>query len=94
MLFRSFQLEVAAANLAFGVLGVLCLWFRDGFWLATGIGYSTFLFGAAFIHIREMITAGNYAINNAGPILYLGDIAMPALILSLLLARWRLQTAS
>jgi hypothetical protein len=89
-----FQLEVAAANLAFGVLGVLCLWFRDGFWLATGIGYSTFLFGAAFIHIREMITAGNYAINNAGPILYLGDIAMPALILSLLLARWRLQAAA
>jgi hypothetical protein len=41
-----------------------------------------------------MITAGNYAINNAGPILYLGDIAMPALILSLLLARWRLQAAA
>jgi hypothetical protein len=89
-----FQFEVAAANLAFGVLGVLCLWIRDGFWLATGIGYSTFLFGAAYVHIREMITAGNYALNNAGPILYLGDIAMPALILLLLLARWRLQTES
>jgi len=89
-----FQFEVAAANLAFGVLGILCLWIRDGFWLATGIGYSMFLFGAAYIHIREMITAGNYALNNAGPILYIGDIAMPALILLLLLVRWRLKAST
>ena len=27
-----FQYEVAVANLAFGVLGLLCLRFRDGFW--------------------------------------------------------------
>jgi hypothetical protein len=86
-----FQFEVAVANLAFGVLGVLCIRFRDGFWLATGIGYATFLFGAAFVHVREMITAGNHAVNNAGPILYIGDIAMPALILSLLVARWKLK---
>ena len=38
-----FQFEVAVANLAFGVLGVLCIRFRDGFWLATGIGYAIFL---------------------------------------------------
>ena len=88
-----FQFEVAVANLAFGVLGVLCIRFRDGFWLATGIGYATFLFGAACGHIREMITAGNYAVNNAGPILYIGDIAMPALILILLLVRWRLKSS-
>ena len=88
-----FQLEVAVANLAFGVLGVLCIRFRDGFWLATGIGYATFLFGAAYGHISEMITAGNYAVNNAGPILYIGDIAMPALILILLLVRWKLKTS-
>lgn len=89
-----FQFEVAVANLAFGVLGVLCIRFRDGFWLATGIGYATFLFGAAYGHIREIITAGNYAVNNAGPILYIGDIAMPTLILSLLMAKWKLQTSS
>ncbi|MHB9098481.1 MAG: DUF6790 family protein [Syntrophales bacterium] len=88
-----FQFEVAVANLAFGVLGVLCIRFRDGFWLATGIGYATFLFGAAYGHIREMTTAGNYAVNNAGPILYIGDIAMPAMILILLLVRWKLKTS-
>lgn len=86
-----FQFEVAAANLAFGVLGLLCIRFRDGFWMATGIGYSTFLFGAAYVHIREIIVAGNDAVNNAGPVLYIGDIAIPSLILILLLARANLK---
>jgi hypothetical protein len=86
-----FQVEVAMANLAFGVLGVLCIFFKDGFWLATGIGYAVFLFGDAFVHLREMITTGNLSINNVGPILYLGDIAMPALILVLLLMKWRMK---
>lgn len=89
-----FQFEVAMANLAFGVLGVLCIPFRDGFWLATGIGYATFLFGAAYVHIRDIITAGNYAVNNTGPQLYIGDIAMPALILILLLVRSKLKKKS
>lgn len=89
-----FQFEVAMANLAFGVLGVLCIPFRDGFWLATGIGYATFLFGAAYVHIRDIITAGNYAVNNAGAQLYIGDIAMPALILILLLVRSKLKKKS
>jgi len=42
-----FQFEVAVANLAFGVLGILCLWPRRGFRTATGIGYSIFLLGCA-----------------------------------------------
>ena len=87
-----FQLEVGMANLAFGILGVLCVVFKDGFWLATGIGYAVFLFGAAFVHFREMITAGNYAAYNAGPFLYLNDIAIPALILILLAVKWRLKS--
>ncbi len=86
-----FQLEVAMANLAFGILGVLCIFFRDGFWLATGIGYAVFLFGAAFVHIREILTVGNYAVNNAGPFLYLNDIALPLVILMLLAVKWRLK---
>jgi hypothetical protein len=86
-----FQLEIAMTNLAFGILGVLCMIFKDGFWLATGIGYSVFLFGAAFVHIREMVVAGNYAINNAGPTLYIGDIAIPLLICVLLAVKWRMK---
>ena len=88
-----FQFEVAVANLAFGLLGVLCLFFRGDFWLATGIGYATFLFGAAYGHIREMIMSGNHAVNNSGLVLYIGDIAMPLLILILLLLRSKLKTS-
>lgn len=79
-----FQSEIAAANLAFGVLGLLCLRRRGGFWLATGLGYSVFLLGAAFVHIRDIAASGNLAAYNAGPVLYLGDIAVPLLLLALL----------
>ena len=86
-----FQFEIAMTNLAFGILGLLCLFFKDGFWLATGLGYAIFLFGAAFVHIRDIVTAGNLAVNNAGPLLYLGDIALPLLLLILLGVKWRMK---
>ena len=78
-----FQFEVAVANLAFGVLGLLCLKFRDGFWTATILGYGVFLEGAAYGHIRDILEAGNWSINNAGPILVI-DMFFPVLLLSLL----------
>jgi hypothetical protein len=78
-----FQFEVGAANLAFGLLGLLCMKFRDGFWAATIIGYGIFLEGAACIHIREIVEAGNWSINNAGPVLFM-DIIFPLMLLTLL----------
>lgn len=79
-----FQYEVAAANLAFGVLGLLCLKFRDGFWTATIVGYGIFLEGAACVHIREIVKARNLAVNNAGPVLFI-DVLFPLFLLALLL---------
>ena len=35
-----FQFEIGMANLAFGVLGILCIWQRGKFWTATGIGFA------------------------------------------------------
>jgi hypothetical protein len=78
-----FQYEVAVANLAFGILGILCLWFRNGFWAATAIGWSIFLLGAAGVHLYEIHTGQPYAPGNAGGILYF-DIFMPVLVLALL----------
>jgi hypothetical protein len=78
-----FQFEVAVANLAFGVLGLLCAKFRDGFWTATILGYGVFLEGAAYGHVREILEAGNWSINNAGPILFV-DILFPLFLLALL----------
>lgn len=77
-----FQFEVACANLAFGVLGILCIWLRNNFWLATIIGYSTFLWGAAYGHIRDIVEHHNYAPGNAGLVLYL-DIFVPILLIVL-----------
>jgi hypothetical protein len=84
-----FQFEVAMANLAFGVLGILCLWLRGGFWAATIIGFALFLEGAAYGHIRDIILNHNYAPGNAGVILY-WDIIVPLVQLVLLVAYLRL----
>jgi len=84
-----FQFEVAMANLAFGVLGVLCVWQRGNFWTATGIGQAVFLLGCAYGHGKDML-AGNLAPYNAGPGIWLYDVAVPLAILGLLWARRRL----
>jgi hypothetical protein len=79
-----FQLEVAVANLSFGILGILCFWFRDGFLLATVIGFSIFAFGAAFVHIRDIIKNNNRSPGNAGLPLY-SDIIKPVVCIGLLI---------
>lgn len=77
-----FQFEIAIANLSFGVLGLLCFWRRGDFWLATIIGHSIFVFGAAYGHVVDMVLHQNYAPGNAGPPLY-ADIIMPVIFVSL-----------
>ncbi len=79
-----FQLEVAFANLAIGVLGILCYFFRDNFWTATVIASSIFLFGAAYVHIINLINYSNHSAGNAGSILFL-DIIGPAILICLLI---------
>jgi hypothetical protein len=82
-----FQFEVAVANLAFGVLGIMCIWQRRGFRTATGIGFATFLLGCAYGHFRDMTRHGNFAPYNVGPVLWFNDLAVPVVILLLLLVR-------
>ena len=82
-----FQFEVAVADLAFGVLGILCIWQRRGFWTATGIGYAVFLLGCGFGHLQDMARHGNLAPYNVGPVLWVNDLAIPVVILVLLLVR-------
>lgn len=80
-----FQYEVGVANLAFGVLGILCIRFRGNFWVATIIGVSVFLFGAAVGHFREAVEKGNFSPNNFGPVLWVSDITMPLIMIGLLI---------
>src|ERR671929_2023043 len=79
-----FQTEVAVANLAVGVLGVLCYWLRDNFWVATVIANSVFQLGAAVVHINQIVVAHNYQPNNAGIVLYT-DILVPLVLIALLI---------
>jgi hypothetical protein len=78
-----FQFENAMGDLAFGVLGLLCIWLRGGFWIATAIGFSIQLLGDAYGHIYQLVVHGDTAPDNIGGILY-SDIAFPIILLGLL----------
>jgi hypothetical protein len=82
-----FQFEVAVANLAFGILGIMCIWQPRGFRTVTGIGYGIFLLGCAYGHLRDLTLHGNLAPYNVGPVLWLYDLAILLVILLLLWAR-------
>ena len=56
-----FQFEVGMHDGAWGVVGFLCIWIGGMFWLATGLGWSLFMLGAAYGHIRQTVIKGDYA---------------------------------
>lgn len=89
-----FQFEIGIANLAFGVLGLLCLKIRDNFWIATIIGFSVFYLGAAYGHIQNFLQTGNTAPGNIGFALYI-DILVPIVLIILILAyKWTQKTVA
>ena len=73
-----FQLEVATASLGFALVGFIAAFRSFDLRLAAIIGPSVFTLGAAVGHVREMITAHNFAPGNAGVIFYM-DIAIPVI---------------
>jgi hypothetical protein len=79
-----YEYEVGMADLTVGVLGVLCLWFRGNFWLATAIANAVWLLGDAIGHIRQIAINNNHAANNAG-IFLVAEIVTPFIILFLAL---------
>lgn len=79
---NGFQIELGTVSLGIGICGILCYWIRDNFWIATIIPFTVFLFGAALLHIKEMVKDKNF---NAGNVLIvLPDIIMPLTIIILL----------
>ena len=83
-----YEYEVGMADLTVGVLGILCLWFRGNFWLATAIANAVWLLGDAIGHLREVTLHNNHAANNSGIFLY-AEIITPLLILFLALYNHR-----
>jgi hypothetical protein len=86
-----YEYEVGMADLTAGVLGVLCIWLRANFWLATAIANAVWLLGNAVGHIRQMLLYNNRAPNNSG-IFVVVEVTAPLVIL--LLALYRRRTTS
>lgn len=78
-----FQHEIASANLAFGILGILSLKFRGLFWTATILGSVIFLLGAFVVHLIEY-SHGDTAPLNIGIFVWVGDFLLPFLYLVML----------
>lgn len=90
-----FQTELAFYHLGLGIVGVMAWWYRDHLWAALVVSKSTFLYGAAYTHIRDIILFDNYAPSNAGfEVLYLGDLILPTVIVALYIAHRRAGTSA
>jgi uncharacterized protein DUF6790 len=71
-----FQLEVGFASLGFAAVGLLAFKGSFDLRLAAILGPACFLWGAAGVHVYQIITAHNFAPGNAGIIFY-SDILVP-----------------
>lgn len=89
-----FQFEVAVANLAFGVLGVISFWVRGSFWLATTLGSCIYILGCFAGHLMQYFLHGNIAPNNIGFFIWVNDLLVPILALSLIKWYWAKKQSS
>ncbi len=71
-----FQTEVGFADLAIGVLGVLCIWFRDRFLLAAVLVVSISYLGDAYGHLHQEAIHDNHDPDNTGLVLW-ADFIQP-----------------
>ncbi len=72
------------ADLAIGVTACSSFWGDLSFKAAAVTAASVFLLGDAVGHVKQMVTAGNFAPGNAGVPFYM-DVICPLLAIALLL---------
>ncbi len=82
-----FQSEIGMANLSYGVLGVLSVWLRGKFWVATILGFSILVVGAFSVHMIQW-QHGDVAPLNIGVFVWFNDLIIPIILLSLLAYIW------
>ncbi len=73
-----FQIELGFASFGMGLIGLIASWRSFDMRLAAIIGPACFLWGAAGVHVRSMITEQNFAPGNAG-IIFWSDIIVPVI---------------
>ena len=81
-----FQKETAFADLAMGVLGILCLFIGGEFWTATVVFASIYFTGATTTHLIDLIAKKNFSPLNAG-FLLLYEAIMPFVLIGLLIIK-------
>lgn len=78
-----FQQQLANVNLAFGCLGILSIWYRNEFWLATVLGFSIWILSDGLQHLSHYIFKNNATAGNIGVPLWT-DFLVPIFLLILL----------
>ena len=78
-----FQFEVAVANLGFAIVGILSIWQRKGFWLATVLANSIYVLGCAWGHYRLFHT--HTTAMHHGSFLFIDSVLIPIILLALTL---------
>jgi hypothetical protein len=84
-----FQVVMGFAGVGLAILGILSIWLRGAFWVAPAVGWSVFLLGSAYVAIGDMVARGNLSTGTAWPV-FVFEIAVPFIVLSLLVAHIRL----
>ena len=87
-----FQLEMAFANLAAGILGVIAAGRRDGFREATVIAVTVLGVGASIVHTMDILATGNLAPGNT--VQNVANLIKPAFLIPLLAASRRAERAA
>jgi hypothetical protein len=78
-----FQYEVGVADMALGLIAMLCIFVRGRFWLAAILANSFFLLGCMAGHVRSLAESGNLAAYNIGPNIIVSDLIVPLALLGL-----------
>lgn len=61
-----FQIKYGFSQLGLGVMGVMCIWFRGGFWLGTLVSMYIYGVSGLWSHVAEMKRQGKATVNDIG----------------------------
>jgi len=78
-----FQIELAFYTLGSGIAALMAVWLRGHMITALVITKSVFWYGAAYVHLKDVIVYQNYNRLNIGSTL-VGDIIFPTIFLAML----------
>ncbi len=78
-----FEQQLANVNLAFGVLGIMSIFYREYFWLATILGFAIWILGDGIHHLFHALVKKNLSQGNIGVPLWT-DFIVPIVLLVLL----------